>query len=286
MSVKAIGPEPMEGSDVQSAKSETAKPEGMADSEDVFHLFGKLPVELQDIIWEFAIPSEIFNFTHLQDNRTPAPYPRMPAIASVCRGSREITLRYGVWLITEGCKTPMFFIPDSSVLHGCHYQQASKELIVTANQVITGFDSILMRMAVRFHTLDLVRHIIILVSDGETGKIPATWPKSSDGRPMAEVELDPPITFEPAQWRRAEEAVYYPRAEWTAKRWEEIEIAAKRAWLLARWYVRDPVGVRREDILDPSRWSRLGPDHWIRRTLLSTPSLHAGHMRSYSHMEA
>ncbi|KAI1306338.1 hypothetical protein F5Y03DRAFT_139441 [Xylaria venustula] len=281
MSVNTVESEPMEDLSVQSAKSKTAKPEGMADSEDGFHSFGKLPVELQDMIWEFALPSEILHSQVVYWAGARISYPSMPAMGSVCRGSREIILRYGVWLRTQACRVPIFFIPDTSVLH-CSDSTCgnSTTITVTENQVIVGFDSILMRMAIRLNSLERLRSITILASDGHAGKIPALWPKSSDGRLMART-VGCRIDEEEAYYPCTEWTAYYPCTEWTAKRWEEIVVAASRAWLLAWWYVKDPVGVHQEDILDPLKWERQAPNHWISRTLLRLPGLYPCHMKPW-----
>ncbi|KAI1355847.1 hypothetical protein F5Y01DRAFT_154101 [Xylaria sp. FL0043] len=260
--------------DVHFPKLEIAESEANDDFAAGFHLFQQLPVELQDLIWKFALPSEIINSSAEPPDRG------MPAIARVCRSSREVALRYGVWLTTPLSLEPMFFIPDSSVLH-CHQ---GVELTVTANQAMHGLDSILMRMALHFNALKQLDKIIILVSDGEPGRIPATWHKTFDKRVRAQVEICDlyPSDSEPKgppQHRMYSEEAYYPRVEWTVKRWEEVETAARRAWLLAAWHVQDPVDTKEEHILDSAKWFSRSGD-WITRELRLMPKLMAGYMRN------
>ncbi|KAI0424983.1 hypothetical protein F5Y09DRAFT_118697 [Xylaria sp. FL1042] len=266
--------------DVHFPKLEIAELNPSDDSEVRFHLFRKLPVELQDLIWEAALPSEIINSDVDPRERHQTPSSGMPAIASACKGSREVALRYGVWLTTPLSMKPMFFIPDRSVLH-C---SQGIELTITANQAMHGLNSILMRMSIHFNALNRLDRIIILASDGEPGRIPATWHKTFDKRVLARVEtcdlypsdLEP---GEPTRHRTYSEEAYYPRVEWTTKRWEEIETAARRAWLLAAWHVQDPVDIREEDILDSSKWFSRRV-HWITRELRFMPKLVAGYMRN------
>ncbi|KAI3343863.1 hypothetical protein F4824DRAFT_23795 [Ustulina deusta] len=275
MSNKTIKSESMEGWDVQFAKLQVAQSKMKADYEAEFHLFGKLPVELQDLIWKAALPSEIINSNQEPRDRNRTQSPGIPAMASVCKASREIALRYGVWLKTPQSSIPMFFIPDISVLH-CGQ---GIELTVTANQVMLGLDPILMRMAVHFNALNVLEDMIILVSNGEPGRIPGTWHRTFDGRVLARVEICHLNSRGPAQRRMYSEELYYPRMEWTSKRWEEIEMAAKRAWLLAAWHLKDPVGIGERDILDPSRWFS-GRGNWIARELHLMPKLVAAYMRN------
>ncbi|KAI1425991.1 hypothetical protein F5Y12DRAFT_744396 [Xylaria sp. FL1777] len=266
----------MEGLDMHFTKFGIAKPKVKVEPVYVpeFHPFKRLPVELQDLIWEFALPSEIINSDQVRRDRNEVQYPGIPAIASVCKGSRAIALRYGAWLTTPQSSKPMFFIPDCSVL----YCDGGIELTVTANQVMLGLDPILMRMAVHFNARNQLLEILILASDGKPGKIPGTWHKTSDGRIFARVEICDLDARGPTRHRMYGGELYCPRIEWTAKRWEEIKTAAKRAWLLAAWHVQDPIDVREQDILDPSQWFS-GLVQWIPRELSRMPALTAAYLR-------
>ncbi|KAI0460456.1 hypothetical protein F5B21DRAFT_9117 [Xylaria acuta] len=237
----------------------------------MFYLFEKLPAELQDYVWELVLPPEI-----MRPDQRDAHISGIPTIASVCKGARETVLRCGVWLTTPQSWKPMFFIPDRSVLH------CGRELTVTANQVMLGFDGILMRTAVRFNALKLLKEIIILISDDKPEMIPTAWRKTSDRRALSQIEIykteDAYGTDDgrPAQPRTCSEEDYHPRAEWTSERWEEVKTAAKRAWLLAAWHAKDPANVQERDILDPSKWYRT---YWIKEEICHMPKLTAGYMR-------
>ncbi|KAI0448007.1 hypothetical protein F4803DRAFT_2464 [Xylaria telfairii] len=236
----------------------------------MFHLFNKLPPELQDCIWEFALPSEIIN----SDEERPGRH-SVSAMASVCRRARQAVLRYGLWLTTPQSSMAMFFIPDRSVLY------CGEELTVTANQVFSGFDATLMRMAVSFKALRRLKEIIVLISDGDR-RIPLAWREISEGRALGQVEIHKSegacgtSDGRLVQPRMHDEKHYHPRAEWTSERWEEVKTATKRGWLLALWYAQDPIHVGKQAILDPSQWSKF---YWIEKELYHMPKLTAAYIR-------
>lgn len=169
----------------------------------------------------------------------------------------------------------MFFIPDRSVLY------CGEELTVTANQVHVGFDATLMRMAVSFKALRRLKEIIILISDGDR-RIPLAWREMSGGRALGQVEIHKTedacgtSSIGLAQGRMHDGEHYHPRAEWTSERWEEVKTATKRAWLLALWHAKDPVNVKKQNILDASKWSNF---NWIEKELYHMPKLTAAYIR-------
>ncbi|KAI3337116.1 hypothetical protein HD806DRAFT_27609 [Xylariaceae sp. AK1471] len=259
--------------DQQAAEDQ---PEAVAE----FSLFGKLPTELQDRIWERAIPSEVI---HSDDAPQEDGRPRttgMPAIASACRNAREVVLRHGVWLNTILSSTPMFFMPGRTVLY-C----GGRELTVTADQVLRGLHPVLMRLGVRYNALNRLARIYVVASDGEVGRIPGTWPRTYKGSTIARLEgtrvahLSRPS--EEFVDRMASDDNYCPSTKWAWERWTEVRVAAERAWLLASWYTKDPAGVSRDDIMDPSAWSEVR-NKWIRTELLVMPVLMPAYVRNAS----
>lgn len=119
--------------------------------------FGDLPLEIRELVWEFALPNR--RIFHIRSISAQKPFPqtverqmyfkfyihhRPPAATSVCKESRTVSLRTGIFLSAYGNHPGVWFNLDTDILYFDRNQRTSFHIKAGESRMyIPGWNRIL-----------------------------------------------------------------------------------------------------------------------------------------------